>query len=135
MAKEPKLVRIQHLCFECPTLFTKPQSLRNHLRRHGIELPQNRTGIRRYDTEDVIFVKTLSNHPIVATHLGCPACIVHCADVAELKTHYIDHHADKLSVQYSQSKSILPLASSPPPLSPSSQQLVVDAEETDCNYP
>ncbi|KAI8335841.1 hypothetical protein BC941DRAFT_354700 [Chlamydoabsidia padenii] len=105
MSKEPMLVRIEHRCFECRTLFTKSQSVRNHLRHHGIKLPEGGTGVRRYNNEDVTFVKTSTDHPTVATHIGCPACVAHYANLT-------------------------PQSISPPPLSPSSQQQAAEIENT-----
>ncbi|CEP07605.1 hypothetical protein [Parasitella parasitica] len=53
------------------------------------------TGIRRYITNKYTYVKATRSDDDIKKHFGCPACIAHCMEIDELKTHY---HANRLEI-------------------------------------
>ncbi|CEI96485.1 hypothetical protein RMCBS344292_10645 [Rhizopus microsporus] len=99
MASNTKLVTILHQCFECQKTYSTPQSLRQHMQKHNIQLSHRITGIRRYDNDKYIYVKVTSSHDDIEKHFGCPACITHCMKIDELKTHYYANHLETLPGQ------------------------------------
>ncbi|KAI8096338.1 uncharacterized protein BX664DRAFT_382794 [Halteromyces radiatus] len=99
MTNETKIVVIIHRCFECPMTFSTPRKLRHHLQKHNIQIPQTAAGIRRYNNQDYTYVKSQSAHASIENHFGCPACIVHCVEVNELKAHFYANHSESLSEQ------------------------------------
>lgn len=99
MASKTKLVNIVHQCFECQKIYKAPQSLRQHMQKHNIQLPHRITGIRRYDDDECIYVKVTNSHDDIEKHFGCPACIAHFMEIDELKTHYYAKHLKTLPEQ------------------------------------
>ncbi|OAD77796.1 C2H2-type zinc finger transcription factor [Phycomyces blakesleeanus NRRL 1555(-)] len=99
MASKTKLVTILQQCFECRKTYSTPQSLREHMQKHNIQLPQRITGIRRYNNDEYTYVKATKSHDDIEKHFGCPACIAHCMEIDELKTHYYANHLETLPEQ------------------------------------
>ncbi|KAL0080413.1 C2H2-type zinc finger transcription factor [Phycomyces blakesleeanus] len=99
MASKTKLVTILQQCFECRKTYSTPQSLREHMQKHNIQLPQRITGIRRYNNDEYTYVKATKSHDDIEKHFGCPACIAHCMEIDELKTHYYVNHLETLPEQ------------------------------------
>ncbi|ORX60265.1 hypothetical protein DM01DRAFT_89020 [Hesseltinella vesiculosa] len=81
-------------CFICRRSFSVAQKLRNHIfSNHGIDLEPRKHGLRRFNTEQFMFIKKTSDasHALVEVHYECPSCLDHYATMDELKAHLTAH--------------------------------------------
>ncbi|KAI9280292.1 hypothetical protein BC943DRAFT_344482 [Umbelopsis sp. AD052] len=99
MASKTQLVTILNQCLECQRTYGSPQSLRQHMHKHDIELPHCIVRVRRYDNTDYTYVKVTHTHDDIEKHFGCPVCIAHFMEMDELKTHCYANHIETLPEQ------------------------------------